>query len=158
MVAMPPSPADAVPLSALPATVIHQAYIGACTGAKLYDLEQAARVARGRRVAPGVRLVVAPASVETYRHALERGIIADLAAAGALVVATGCGACAGLGVGVLGPGEVCVSSTNRNYPGRMAASSTRASFERVWTPSAGAYSRSATMSVPTKSCPVGTSS
>ncbi|MDQ0189908.1 3-isopropylmalate dehydratase large subunit [Alicyclobacillus cycloheptanicus] len=98
---------------------IHQAYIGACTGAKFTDLEAAAQVLRGRHVAPGVRLLVAPASVRVFRQAVEAGIVTTLLEAGAQFLPTGCGACAGLGHGILAAGEVCISSTNRNFPGRM---------------------------------------
>jgi 3-isopropylmalate/(R)-2-methylmalate dehydratase large subunit len=121
LVAMPPSPSNVVPVSEVPATRIDQAYIGACTGAKLYDLEQAARVVRGKHVAPDVRFIIAPSSTEVFRQAVASGAVADLVNAGAIVVSTGCGACAGLGTGVLAPDEVCISSTNRNFPGRMGA-------------------------------------
>jgi 3-isopropylmalate/(R)-2-methylmalate dehydratase large subunit len=119
LVAQPPAPDRVAPASALTDVRLDQAYIGACTGAKLYDLEQAARVLRGRHKAPGVRLLVAPASAEVYRRAAANGVLETLVAAGATLLPSACGACAGLGLGVLGPGEVCISSTNRNFPGRM---------------------------------------
>jgi len=98
---------------------IHQAYIGACTGAKYADLKAAATVLRGQRVAPGVRLLVAPASVRVFKQAIEDGIVGQLLEAGATFLPSGCGACAGIGHGILASGEVCISSTNRNFPGRM---------------------------------------
>lgn len=98
---------------------IHQAYIGACTGAKYTDLRAAAEVLKNRRVAPGVRLLIAPASVRVLRRAMEDGTAAQLMDAGATFLPSGCGACAGIGHGILASGEVCISSTNRNFPGRM---------------------------------------
>jgi 3-isopropylmalate/(R)-2-methylmalate dehydratase large subunit len=119
LVAMPASPSNVAPVDAVGDVRITQAYIGACTGAKLYDLEMVARVVKGRRAAPGVRFFVAPASAEVYRAAAQCGILETLLAAGAMLLPSACGACAGLGLGVLGPGDVCISSTNRNFPGRM---------------------------------------
>lgn len=100
---------------------IDQAYIGACTGAKLDDLQAAASVLKGRRVADGTRLLIAPSSAEVMRRASADGTLQVLLEAGATLLPTGCGACAGLGMGVLAPGEVSISSTNRNFPGRMGS-------------------------------------
>jgi len=119
LVAYPGSPDNATPASDAHAERIDQAYIGACTGAKYTDLEAVARVLKGRHVADGVRFLVAPASKDIMRRAAESGVLATILGAGATLLPTGCGACAGLGHGVLGPGERCISSTNRNYPGRM---------------------------------------
>jgi 3-isopropylmalate/(R)-2-methylmalate dehydratase large subunit len=121
LVALPGAPDRVVPAAEAGAAPIQQAYIGACTGAKEYDLVQAARVLAGRKIAPGVRLLIAPSSQEAMQRAAASGVLAQLIGAGALVLPSGCGACAGLGHGVLGPGEVCISSTNRNYPGRMGS-------------------------------------
>lgn len=118
-VALPNSPTNSGPVEAAAGRAIDQAYIGACVGAKLADLRMAAQVLEGRRVAKGVRLLVAPASSATTRQAAADGTLAILAEAGALLLATGCGACAGYGAGVLAEGEVCISSTNRNFKGRM---------------------------------------
>jgi len=98
---------------------IDQAYLGACVGAKIEDLRMAAEVLRGRKVAPGVRLLVAPASSATMAAATADGTLGTLIEAGAILLASGCGACAGYGAGVLAAGEVCISSTNRNFRGRM---------------------------------------
>jgi 3-isopropylmalate/(R)-2-methylmalate dehydratase large subunit len=98
---------------------IDQAYIGACVGAKLSDLTMAARILSGRKVAPGVRLLIAPASAQTTNAAAADGTLGTLLSAGAILLPTGCGACAGMGAGVLAAGEVCISSTNRNFKGRM---------------------------------------
>ncbi len=98
---------------------VDQAYIGACVGAKLSDLHMAARVLKGKKVADHVRLLVAPASQETMIKASGDGTIQILAEAGAKILSTGCGACAGMGAGILSDGDVCISSTNRNFQGRM---------------------------------------
>ncbi len=121
MVALPHSPDNVKPITDVEAVKVDQAYIGACTGAKYEDLKMAARVLKGRRVAEGVRLMVAPASAEVMRRATRDGIIETFIEAGAILLPTGCGACAGLGMGVLAPGEVSISSTNRNFPGRMGS-------------------------------------
>jgi 3-isopropylmalate/(R)-2-methylmalate dehydratase large subunit len=98
---------------------IDQAYIGACVGAKLEDLRMAAAILRGRKVAPGVRLLVAPASSAITAQAARDGVLDALLDAGAVLLPSGCGACAGMGAGVLAAGEVCISTTNRNFKGRM---------------------------------------
>ncbi|MFW5661460.1 MAG: aconitase family protein, partial [Oceanicaulis sp.] len=98
---------------------IDQAYIGACVGAKLSDLHMAADVLKGREVPPGKRLLVAPASAKVTNAAAKDGTLAILTDAGAVILPSGCGACAGLGAGLLAAGEVCISSTNRNFKGRM---------------------------------------
>jgi len=79
----------------------------------------AAEVLRGRKVAPGVRLLVAPASSMVTREATETGVLGALLEAGAILLPSGCGACAGMGAGLLADGDVCVSTTNRNFKGRM---------------------------------------
>jgi homoaconitate hydratase family protein len=119
LVAYPGSPDNGAPATDARGERIDQAYIGACTGAKYTDLEAVARVLRGHHVAAGVRMLVAPASKEVMRRAAQSGVLATILEAGATLLPTGCGACAGLGHGVLGAGERCISSTNRNYPGRM---------------------------------------
>ncbi len=120
-IAAPHAPSNTDDVSAFEGVVIDQAYIGACVGAKIEDLRMAAEVLRGRRVAPGVRLLVAPASTRTTELASREGVLTTLLAAGAHLLPSGCGACAGYGAGVLAPGEVCISSTNRNFRGRMGA-------------------------------------
>lgn len=100
---------------------IHQAYIGSCTGGRYSDLEAAARLLKGRKVKRGVRLLVSPASQETWQRANASGILATLAEAGAVIMAPTCGVCVGLHSGLLADGEVCISSTNRNFIGRMGS-------------------------------------
>lgn len=118
-IAAPSSPSKSADVSDYRNVAIHQAYIGACTGAKLSDLQMAAEVMRGRNVAAGVRFLIAPASQQTTAEAARDGTLATLTAAGAILLPTGCGACAGMGAGTLAAGEVCISSTARNYKGRM---------------------------------------
>lgn len=118
-VAAPHSPDNTAAVGEHGVVAIDQAYIGACVGAKIDDLRMAASVLRGRKVAAGVRLLVAPASAQTYAAAAADGTLAALIEAGAVMLPSGCGACAGLSSGVLADGEVCISSTNRNFKGRM---------------------------------------
>jgi 3-isopropylmalate/(R)-2-methylmalate dehydratase large subunit len=121
-IAAPHSPGNTGPVSHYAGVKVDQAYIGACMGAKADDLRMAAAVLRGRKVAPGTRLLVAPASQATFKTAADEGVLADLITAGAIILPSGCGACAGYGGGVLADGEVCISSTNRNFLGRMGSS------------------------------------
>ncbi|QHI99651.1 homoaconitate hydratase family protein [Xylophilus rhododendri] len=121
MVACPPTVDNVRPLSELSGIRIDQAFLGSCTNGRIDDLRAAAEVLRGRRVAAGVRMIVTPASSATYGEALRDGTIEVLHAAGCVVTPPGCGACAGLHLGVLGAGETCVSSSNRNFTGRMGA-------------------------------------
>ncbi|MDH3300700.1 MAG: 3-isopropylmalate dehydratase large subunit [Acidimicrobiia bacterium] len=100
---------------------IHQAFIGSCTNGRLEDLRQAARILAGRRVAPGVRLLVAPASRRVLQEAVETGVYAILVDAGATVLPPGCGPCFGGHGGLLAPGERCIGSHNRNFMGRMGS-------------------------------------
>ena len=137
-VAAPDSPANAAPVSEYGAVPVDQAYIGACTGAKLTDLHMAAEVLKGRRVAGGVRLLVAPASARATAAAAADGTLATLTAAGALLLPSACGACAGMGAGVLGSEEVCISSTARNFKGRMGAATSRVYLGSPYTVAAAA--------------------
>lgn len=118
-VAAPHSPENTAPIGDYPNVEIDQCYIGACTGAKLDDLRMAAAILRGRKVARGTRLLVAPASQRITAAAAADGTLAALADAGAILMPSGCGACAGYGAGVLAEREVCLSSTARNFKGRM---------------------------------------
>ena len=122
-VAAPHSPANSGPADEFNDVRIDQAYIGACVGAKLSDLRMVAEVLRGRTVANGTRLMVAPASQKVIAEASADGTMKVLVDAGAYLLPTGCGACAALGAGILAEDEVCISSTNRNFKGRMGANS-----------------------------------
>jgi len=137
-VAAPHSPANAGDVAGHAGTAVNQAYIGACTGAKLDDLRMAARVLEGRRVAPGVRLLVAPASTRITAAAAADGILAILSEAGAKLLPSGCGACAGFGAGVLADGETCIATTARNFKGRMGAPGSRVYLASPYTVAASA--------------------
>jgi homoaconitate hydratase family protein len=116
-VAKPHTVDNYAPVSAVSGTKIDQAYIGTCTNGRIEDLRQAAAVIGGRKVK--VRTIVTPASCAVYEQAIEEGLIAMLLKAGCTICHPGCGACIGLGGGVLGDGEVCISTANRNFMGRM---------------------------------------
>ncbi len=118
-IAAPHSPDNSDAVGAHKGVRIDQCYIGACTGAKLEDLRMAAEILKGRKVAATTRLLVAPASQRMATQAAAEGTLATLMEAGAILLPTGCGACAGYGAGVLAEKEVCLSSTARNFKGRM---------------------------------------
>lgn len=123
------------PMVGLPGGVIHncrpvadvsgvqvdQCFIGSCANGQLDDIATAARILGGRRVADGVRLIVTPASQQVYLAACTRGYVATLVEAGAVVTNSTCGACFGYHMGVIGPGEVCLSASTRNFKGRMGS-------------------------------------
>lgn len=108
-------------ITAIAPTAIHQAYIGSCTGGRYHDLAQAAALLKGKRVAKGVRLLISPASQKIYHQCLQDGILQTLSEAGAVILASSCGACLGIHSGAVGKGEVCISATNRNFLGRMGS-------------------------------------
>jgi 3-isopropylmalate/(R)-2-methylmalate dehydratase large subunit len=136
-VAAPFSPANARGVDAFAGTAIQAAYIGACTGAKLDDLRFAARVLRGRRVAPGVRLLVAPASHADRDAAEAEGTLQVLADAGAQMLPSACGVCAGYGDS-FAAGETVISSTARNFKGRMGPATTQVYLASAYTVAASA--------------------
>ncbi len=118
-IAVPHLPSNVVDIDEALGKKVHQAFIGSCTNARLEDLQMAARVLTGKTVANGVRLLIAPASRKVYTDALEDGTIATLSRAGATIITSGCGPCVGTLGGVPADGEVIISSTNRNFRGRM---------------------------------------
>jgi 3-isopropylmalate/(R)-2-methylmalate dehydratase large subunit len=121
LVALPGDLSRIVPAEDAEPRAVQQVFIGSCAGGRLEDLAAAARVLRGRRVAPGVRLVVTPASQAVFQACLRNGIFEVLSEAGAMITNSSCGACGGIDKGLIGAGEVCVSTSNRNFRGRMGS-------------------------------------
>jgi len=119
LVACPHAVDNVRPVTAVAGTPVQQVVIGSCTNGRLDDLAQAARIVRGRRVADGTRMLVFPASARIYAQALRLGYLGDFMAAGAVVMNPGCGPCLGIHEGALGDGETAISTTNRNFKGRM---------------------------------------
>jgi 3-isopropylmalate/(R)-2-methylmalate dehydratase large subunit len=110
-----------VPVTRIEPRKIDQAFIGSCANGQLDDLRVAAEILRGKRVADGVRLLVTPASQQVYRDAMRLGYLQDIADAGGVVTNATCGACFGYHMGLVGPGEVCLTSSTRNFTGRMGS-------------------------------------
>jgi homoaconitase/3-isopropylmalate dehydratase large subunit len=118
-VACPHAVDNVVPVAELVGTRVQQAFLGTCTNGRLEDIAAAAEVLAGRRVAPGTRLLVIPASSRVLRDALRLGYLETLLEAGAVIGTPGCGPCMGNHMGVPAPGEVTISTANRNFRGRM---------------------------------------
>jgi methanogen homoaconitase large subunit len=121
LVAVPPEVDHVRPARELGEVKVDQVFIGTCTNGRLEDLRAAAAILKGRRIAQGVRLLVIPASHRILREAVADGTLATLLAAGATVGTPGCGPCIGRHLGVIGAGEVCFSTANRNFRGRMGS-------------------------------------
>ncbi len=136
-VALPHSPANAHAVTDLEKLTIDVAYIGACTGAKLEDLRAAAQVLRGRHVAAGVQLLLAPASVRDQAAAQQEGVLQALLDAGATLLPSSCGACAGYGSRIA-EGARVISSTARNFKGRMGADTAQVMLGSPYTVAASA--------------------
>ena len=136
-VALPHSPANVRAVDDLEPTRIDIAYIGACTGAKLDDLRAAARVLAGYRIAPGVQLLVAPASLKDAAAAEREGILRHLTEAGATLLPSACGACAGYGAAIR-EGATVISSTARNFKGRMGSATAQVFLGSPYTVAASA--------------------
>jgi 3-isopropylmalate/(R)-2-methylmalate dehydratase large subunit len=119
MVSLPHAPDNVQPIDAVLGRRVDYAFIGSCTNSRLEDLHAAASVLKGQRLAPGVRLIIAPASRRVFDEALRDGTAAILSEAGATFITSGCGPCVGSHLGVPGDGEVIISSANRNFRGRM---------------------------------------
>ncbi len=120
-VALPHSPANTRPVSQVGDIEINQAVIGSCTNGRLDDLRLAARILKGRKVHPEVRCIIIPGSQQVYLDALGMGLIEAFIKAGAVVSTPTCGPCLGGHMGVLAGGERCISTTNRNFVGRMGS-------------------------------------
>jgi homoaconitase/3-isopropylmalate dehydratase large subunit len=120
-VACPHAVDNVKPASQVAGTKIHQAYLGSCVNGRLEDIAIAVRLIREKKVHPDVRFLVFPASMATYREAMAKGYLSTLLDAGAIVMNPGCGPCLGAHEGTLAPGEACISSSNRNFRGRMGS-------------------------------------
>ena len=121
LVARPPHVDDIVPAHTLGEVRVDQVFLGTCTNGRLQDLRAAAEILRGRRIADWVRMIVIPASHRVLRAAVADGTLGTLLDAGATIGPPGCGPCIGRHLGVLGAGEVCFSTGNRNFAGRMGS-------------------------------------
>lgn len=121
MVAAPHSPSNGKTVAEAAGTKIHQAFLGSCTNGRIEDLRIAAGILKGNTVHPDVRLIVTPASQAVYAQAVSEGIVDILLKAGACITNSGCGVCLGGHLGVIASGEVCISTSNRNFRGRMGS-------------------------------------
>lgn len=128
---------NVTPISKIEGKEIDQAFIGSCTNGRLEDLRIAAEVLKGKKVHEDVRLIIVPASAQIYQDAIKEGFIDIFIGAGAIVCNPGCGPCLGAHMGVLGKDEVCISTTNRNFIGRMGD---HESFLYLANPAVSAYS------------------
>jgi len=125
VIAKPSSPGNLDDIKNVEGIEIDQAFLGSCTNGRMEDLQIAAKILKGKTVNPKTRLVITPASQEIYKLALKEGLIEIFIKAGAVFTHSTCGACIGGHLGVLGEKETCVSSTNRNFVGRMGAPSSK---------------------------------
>ena len=124
-VALPHSPANVCDVEDARGEEIDQVFIGSCTGGRLRDLKVAAGILRNRKVAKGIRLLIVPASQDIYRNAIEKGYIQDILNAGGTILNPSCGLCGGIDKGILAAGETCISTSNRNFQGRMGDPASR---------------------------------
>jgi 3-isopropylmalate/(R)-2-methylmalate dehydratase large subunit len=120
-VACPHNPGNVKPVNEIGKVTVDQAFLGSCTNGRLEDIAIAARILKGRKVHTQTRMLVAPASHEVMLEATKAGYIQILLESGAHLLPAGCGPCPGGHMGVLGAEETCISSTNRNFPGRMGS-------------------------------------
>nr|MBU1328520.1 3-isopropylmalate dehydratase large subunit [Candidatus Omnitrophota bacterium] len=118
-IAVPHTVDNVVPINKLKRTKIDQAFLGTCTNGRLEDLAIAYFILKNKKINENVKMIIAPASKDIFQKAMEKGMITEFVRAGACVVAPGCGPCVGTHNGVLSYGEVCISTANRNFKGRM---------------------------------------
>ncbi|MFK8215109.1 3-isopropylmalate dehydratase large subunit [Haloferax volcanii] len=117
-VSKPSNPENAVDVTEVAGTELDQLFVGTCTNGRYEDIKIVADILAGETIAPNVRMVVVPASKSVYQHMLGTGVFQTLTDAGAVIQSAGCGPCAGYHQGVLGDGDVCLATANRNFPGR----------------------------------------
>ncbi|MGB9954960.1 3-isopropylmalate dehydratase large subunit (plasmid) [Haloferax prahovense] len=117
-VSKPSNPENAVDVTEVAGTEIDQLFVGTCTNGRYEDIKIVADILAGETIAPNARMVVVPASKSVYQHMLQTGVFQTLTDAGAVIQSAGCGPCAGYHQGVLGDGDVCLATANRNFPGR----------------------------------------
>jgi 3-isopropylmalate/(R)-2-methylmalate dehydratase large subunit len=138
LVALPHSPGNIVPVDEARGLAIHQVYVGNCSNGTITDLRQTAEILRGRSVHPRCRMIVVPASQRVYRQALAEGLLDVFVQAGAMVSTPTCGACFGGGNGILAGGERAITTTNRNYRGRMGSPDSEVCLANAWVAAAAA--------------------
>lgn len=138
LVALPPSPGNVVPVSEAVGRPIGQVYIGNCANGTITDLRQAAAVLRGRKVHRDTRAIIVPSSQRVYRQAIDEGLIEIFTDAGVVVSTPTCGACFGGHMGILAPGETAVTTTNRNFTGRMGSDQAEVLLANAWVAAAAA--------------------
>jgi 3-isopropylmalate/(R)-2-methylmalate dehydratase large subunit len=138
LVALPHSPGNVVPLAEAQGRRIDQVYIGNCANGTITDLRQAAEMLRGRSVHPSCRVIVVPATQRVYRQALSEGLIDTLVESGCMVSTPTCGACFGGHTGVLAAGESAITTTNRNFRGRMGSPDAGVHLANAWVAAAAA--------------------
>ncbi|MCK4442946.1 MAG: 3-isopropylmalate dehydratase large subunit, partial [Thermoplasmata archaeon] len=120
-IACPHSPANVKNISEIAGLPVDQAFLGSCTNGRMEDLEVAADIMRGKKIAYGTRMIVIPASWEIYSEAMKKGVLKEFMDAGATICNPGCGPCLGAHQGILADGEKAISSSNRNFKGRMGS-------------------------------------
>ena len=140
LIAVPHLPGNVVPVDEVRGKKVDQVYIGNCSNGTMTDLRQTAEILAGRRVHPDCRAIVVPATQRIYREAMREGLLDAFVEAGAIVSTPTCGACFGGHMGVLGPGESAITTTNRNFRGRMGSSEAEVHLANAWVAAAAAVS------------------
>jgi 3-isopropylmalate/(R)-2-methylmalate dehydratase large subunit len=138
VVAQPYSPANIAPACEINGVKLDQVVIGSCTNGRISDLRAAARILRGKKAAPGVRLLVFPATQQIYLQAVKEGLIEIFIEAGAMISPPVCGPCLGGHLGLLAEGEVAISTTNRNFASRMGHKNSKVYLSSPYTAAASA--------------------
>lgn len=138
LLALPHLPGNVVPVEEAAGTRIDQVYIGNCANGTMTDLRQTAEVLRGRTVHPDCRAIIVPATQRIYREAMREGLLDVFVEAGAMVSTPTCGACFGGHMGVVGPGERAITTTNRNFRGRMGSTEAQVHIANAWVAAAAA--------------------